>query len=188
MGVDAHCYIPLGTEPDDIFTALALIMGADARFETIHGGDDGSFEVVRSSWTYRLANMPGEMHGFLRPDDEEAEPMVCDTIFFSTPSYHVDGYYWYMSARSYAEPIAVFKKLVDFFGGHVDFNDCDDVGIDHASDGVVKRRKTGETPNDGKAYERYQKQFGDLQPPTYRELAEADSQANYKQEDMRRAA
>ena len=76
--------------------------------------------------------------------------------------------------RSTAENIALAVALVQFFGGFVDFQDCDESDCDFAWPEQPDIR-----PNDGEAWERFQQRMAAVRPLTKADIAKYKSVAAY---------
>lgn len=179
MGVDCRAYIPVGTPPEDITDALAIICGAEVEKQIIDGGSGRSFpahHMVEASYTLKMEENFWATVRLMTP------LAVANSFNPSMwyPQYREGAFYWTLNERSYAFPIAVFKKLIDFFGGKVLYQDGQEQ-VFHESKGLVKRKANGGVPDDGRAYDRYQMQFLGLRKPTYKELAAADEESHYKE-------
>ena len=73
-----------------------------------------------------------------------------------------------------AENIALGVALVQFFGGIVDFNDCDESDCDFAWPEQPDIR-----PNDGEAWERFQQRMASVRPLTKTDIAKYKPVAAY---------
>ena len=79
-----------------------------------------------------------------------------------------------MMPRSTAFWIAVGKRLVDFFGGELDYNDCDSKDVDYR-----RKRRTDCMPNDGKPWYAFQERKLKIKPITDEEYTDAAKHAAY---------
>lgn len=78
--------------------------------------------------------------------------------------------------KSTAFWVAIGKRLVEFFGGKIDYNDCDNIDWDYESQ--IPREHND--PNDGKEWNDFQEEIYNLKPITKLELKEAQKFASYK--------
>ena len=69
--------------------------------------------------------------------------------------------------RSTASNIALGKRLVDFFGGFVDYNDCDNSDSDYA---VAEKTADECDPQDGQPWDDFQERMFNLKPITKEEI------------------
>jgi hypothetical protein len=72
--------------------------------------------------------------------------------------------------------IAVGKKLVKFFGGKMDYNDCDEKRVDYRA----KKPRRVNCPQDGKEWEDFQTEMLNLKPVTVADLKAAQKYAAYE--------
>ena len=79
-----------------------------------------------------------------------------------------------MMPRSTAFWIAVGKRLVIFFGGELDYNDCDNKDVDYR-----RKRRTDCMPSDGKPWYRFQERILKIVPITEAEYANAAKHSAY---------
>lgn len=70
--------------------------------------------------------------------------------------------------------IAVMRKVVDFFGGTIDYNDCDETDVDYLIKGQKNASKTDEEWN------ALQDRLHTVKPVTKREWRACDKYAAYK--------
>jgi len=71
--------------------------------------------------------------------------------------------------------------LVDFFGGRMDYQDCDDSYEDYTKWPKSSRHNR---PQDGKPWQNFQKRMEAVKPLTKEELETFDCFAAYKRKDM----
>lgn len=83
----------------------------------------------------------------------------------------------YCSSTSFWQ--AVGKRLVDFFGGSVDFNDCDDIDVDYS-------KEPGSTdvnaPTSGEHWENFQKRILEV-PRIHKDELHGDDCYTYEFDD-----
>lgn len=85
-----------------------------------------------------------------------------------------------MLPRSFAFWIAIGRRLVDFFGGVLDYQDCDDSEMDYV--GLDKGRKMN-SPETGKPWQNLQERIAAIVPITKAEWRACDVFAAYKIEE-----
>lgn len=66
--------------------------------------------------------------------------------------------------------VAIGKRLVQFFGGYIDYNDCDDVEMNFSR---RKKPRYINSPVDGRAWYKFQNRLLKLKPLTRNELVTA---------------
>lgn len=79
-----------------------------------------------------------------------------------------------ITPRSTPFAIALGLALVDFFGGSVDFNDCDDVDVDYQRDPVPTYRE-----QDGDSWQTFQDRMIAVKPITTADWSKYTKQAAY---------
>jgi hypothetical protein len=82
-----------------------------------------------------------------------------------------------MLPRSTAFWIALMTKVVDFFGGELDYNDSDDSECDYS---VPEKTVDENSPQDGEAWYNFQNRVLNIKPLTKEEWEAADKHAAYK--------
>jgi hypothetical protein len=76
---------------------------------------------------------------------------------------------------STAENIAMGIRLVKFFGGEIDFNDCDEINCN------IKRPKRKDiTACNGKSWDNFQKRIAKVKPLTLEDIWDCEKFASYK--------
>lgn len=97
--------------------------------------------------------------------------------------YHMEPYGGgrLLMPRSTAFWISIGIRLVDFFGGSIDYQDCDDIDEDYA---VEEKTDLMNCPEDGEEWQDLQNRIFSLKPIGKKELNRCDKLAAYKIEDM----
>ena len=94
--------------------------------------------------------------------------------------YHFEGeesgYRRCLMPRSRAEWIALGRRLADFFGGKVDYDDSDGVGYDYE---VPPRTDTENCPEDGRPWKALQARIHALAPLSKAEIQACQDSATY---------
>ena len=96
-------------------------------------------------------------------------------MFHGEPGDGCHGKYRLLMPRSTPFWIAIGTKLIQFFGGEIDFNDCDSKGMD------LKRKKPRKwnDPSNGKSWQDLQKDMWGLKPIAKDDLVAAAKYASY---------
>lgn len=136
MGVNTHVFLHHSADLEDVawtLGALAGTRGIDRHFMDLkHHGAAGTWgaDQVRIVATHSPTYLKVE---FSSPADAEYDRHYANVHL--GPAYRGGEYgdtrFYTVSVRSTAFWIAVAKKLVDVFGGVVDFNDCDEKDNDY---------------------------------------------------------
>ena len=82
-----------------------------------------------------------------------------------------------MLPRSTAFWLAVMHRVVDFFGGTIDYQDCDDIEVDYT---VPAKSLQENSPSDGEEWYVFQNRILEIKPITEKEWRSYDSRAAYR--------
>jgi hypothetical protein len=168
MGVDCKVWLPCNCQVHTVAEVLGKLYGLPSRM--------GHFKTGDGSWHVLIAGVLISHSGGL----------PCATIQIETKpplrcSYHYEpeqGHGRLLIARSHARWVAAGRALVDFFGGHVDYQDCDDSECDYSR---PPRPNAENCPASGRDWERLQERIHALKPIGRRELNEAEKLVAYKE-------
>ena len=179
MGVDCHIYLPPNVCVDNVARVLGVLAGLPTRVKT--------FGDRPGDWT---ADIPGVRV------QSTAVPTMMRIVLWGPLVDGTDGHsvYYHLETcgteglrmlhpRSTAFWIAAGIRLVEFFGGHVDFNDCDDAERDFERPHKTWRENS---PQDGAEWTDFQNRVMALTPLTEGELRDADQHAAYKTNELKR--
>jgi hypothetical protein len=158
MGVDCRIQLPDDVGVRNVAKAIGLLSGLE--FEKHFLGP--SHEYV---WS---VHVPGVQVGI------SGMPECCQIIVRAIKNPLVDGeeshyvlYHFEPSegGRLMLPPstpfwCAVGDALIDFFGGKIDYNDCDDTDWDRA----VPKPRGRNNPQDGEEWQRFQQELSELKP------------------------
>lgn len=170
MGVNTCIMLP----PDVKLGDVATVVGGCAGVPKTRKALGGSY---RDSW---YVHMP-----YMKVESAEHLP-ACARFEWSKGCWlKENGYSLYhfepdnsagrlMLPPSTAWWIATAVRLVDFFGGHVDFSDCDDVDVDHFAVPHPNRRAS-----DGEPWQELQQRMWDVTPVTREEAIDNEILAAY---------
>jgi hypothetical protein len=171
MSVKTDLYLPGDAEIRDVADVAAILLGHEPKMKPLGGGFDSEYVEVEGVNVHGFKDLPG----FAEIDIEPTEDMEHGrSIFFS---YEVEGRPGERLAvlSADAEGIALFVKLAEFFGGTVDFNDCDD-----SEEDLKKPRPRGGngTYEDG-AFDRMQRRKMNVRSMSYSFVRSFEEQASY---------
>jgi hypothetical protein len=166
MGVDTKIILPPYVRCDTVADVLGKLVGLKHVISAIPSCDVQGIEIRASGVTscawinWTGGTVPGYEHG--------------------GALYHFEGSRLgerLMMPRSYPTWIAIGARLVEFFGGRVDFNDCDDedtdiVGSVTYPDGL---------PEDGQPWRDLQNRIAAVRPITPEEVARYVKHAAYSE-------
>lgn len=132
MGCSTYIYLPGNVRVRDVASVMGAIMGCPKRFENFSSGSDGYTKV----------------------DNVEVESTGCPELAYIKIKNRVAYYHFetfednkrLVSTNSTSFWNVVGRRLVDFFGGYVDYNDCDETEVDYV---VASKPISVNAPSDG---------------------------------------
>lgn len=192
MGVDAKVYLPPNTRLDTVNDVICRLL--DAPMEKWFLGDShpGAWAAHPKKNVVKqrsYSNIPGMAGVTITKIDYTLYGQKCMGF-----SYHFEfggprrgknnGGSRGIMMRAYAVNIAIFKRLADFFGGTVDYCDCDSKENDY----VVPHRTDSENcPEDGKPWQALQQRIWDVQKLTQAEIDACEKFASYHESEEEKA-
>jgi hypothetical protein len=177
MGVNVKCEFPYGTRIRDVATVAAALLGHKPRHVAVPGSKSTfarvkgwKFEGVTSDPT--LAYMV-----FDTTADNPAAKLIRESDGDSYHLlYHFEGNTGQplISPKCTAAKIALCAGLVKFFGGTVDFNDCDDKRVN-----MRVKAKADVRASDDPEWSLFQQRILAVQPITAEEISKYKKFASY---------
>jgi hypothetical protein len=184
MSVDTQVSLPAGTRLRDVADVIAILLGKPKSWTAIIESQG----VLGGSQTKHNLKQPTEK-GWTEVEGitfkvSETQPECC--------TINIDGIgspWWFfyhfefgkgpgMIGGSRAERICLHRKLADFFGGTVDYQDCDSKSVNYR---VKPPAWTGRHDSD-EHFHRLQMAKWNLQPMSQEEIAKCERYAAYKAE------
>jgi hypothetical protein len=153
----------------DVATVLGAAAGLPVVKRQFTGGRDGWAAEVEGV-TVETTSVPHMLHlDFKAPQGQT----LVDGMAWHYCSFHYeyersDGRL--LMPRSNAFWVAIGKRLVDFFGGTVDYNDCDDVEVDYQR---PKKSRKLNAPTSGAEWTAFQERLLAVKPLSAKELENA---------------
>lgn len=151
MGVDTRITLPVKTRVTDVMEVIAAIVGFPKRLELIGHKDSKAFHcdgvkfnatsvpsMINLSWD---GPIDGEHSVYYHFESETGRPLLAPR---ATP-------FW----------LAVGVKLVETFGGEIDYSDCDRSDVDFS-----KRKPSFMGADDGHPWQRWQEWMFSVTPIT----------------------
>lgn len=174
MGVDMVISLPANVQIRDVAKAIGKLMGLPSFMEELSGSSGGLYVKVddveiKTSQAFSdivSIDIGGKGKSLVDGYDER--------LFF----YDFEGTSGrrHIRTRSYAVNIALGRRLVDFFGGWVNYCDYND-----NKDYVVPDKSDEENcPEDGEPWQAFQDRIHALGPITKAEIKECKQWAAYK--------
>ena len=181
MGVDSLIYIRRDARVRDIADVIGILAGLKPYRRDFSQGDGWACHVDGAS-ADACKSLPQccEINiqapdGYKLIDGEQSHYV----LWHWEPSRMMGDYHLIMP-RSTPFWIAIGRGLCKFFGGKIDYNDCDPDGINARFKGMRKDN----SPEDGKPWTDFQQAKLDLKPLTMRDLEKAGKWSSYKLEEM----
>ena len=167
MGVDCRLTIPAAARLRDVADVAAALLGAPM---VKHDLGRGSYSAHVNGITYHVyQDMPECVHVNL-PLSTGLRSFLYHYEWSSSPGDHG------IMPRSYSANIALCVALCDFFGGSVDYADCDD-----SDENYRVPAKTDLHEQDGDPWHAFQDRKLAVRPLTRAELNAYRSVAGYKE-------
>jgi hypothetical protein len=170
MGVDCNIYLPGNVRVQDVAKVVAVLAGRKVVLETMIGG---GLSAMVEGWRVEPTSIPemariavsGPLSDAAQKARSDAGGCYC---YFHFECDGADGRL--LSPRSTPFWIAVGRGLVNFFGGAVDYNDCDDGNANYkrlprnANYKRLPRANSENCPTGGTAWETLQKRIAAVKP------------------------
>ena len=174
MGVDCNINLPGNVRVNDVADLIGIAAGLPARKHDLD---------YKGAWTVRVDGVKVENACVVGLVDINLSGKMIDGQKDHTVFYHFedDGSSGRcLLPRSTAFWIAVGRKLIDFFGGALVYQDCD------GNEDYVKPANPDNIncPQDGEDWQNFQQRMLDVQPITKEELLECDEFAAYKLSEL----
>jgi hypothetical protein len=180
MGVDVKINLPDNVRIKDVAYLIGIASGIKPEWEvTSHDPDHSWLRVpgveVKQTSSVEMAEISIRSTGHVLVDGEDIHYLF----------YHFESSRGGRSLgpRSTAYWIAIAHRLVDFFGGTIDYQDCDNVEVDYKRPRKASRYNC---PEDGDDYWNFYKRLSEVKPITEEEMQHFDKFAAYKISEMRR--
>jgi hypothetical protein len=157
MGCDTVISLPTNVRLKDVANVIGVLSGYRARKMCLSGG----------AWA---TNVPSVRTKGIESIPECAHIFVGDEI---RVMYHFEHITDDPRIGRVIQPastpfwVAVGRRLVDFFGGEVDYNDCDNSAVDYS---VPAKSNEENCPKDGKEWDDFQERVLNLSPITKEEV------------------
>lgn len=174
MGVDCKINLPDNVRVKDVADLIGIASGLPVNWEPCSNDRDLKFlrvpgVEVRQTSCVTMPEISIRSLGKLLVDGKDIHHVY----------YHLESSY---GGRSLGPPstaywIAVAHRLVDFFGGTIDYQDCDEVRIDYRR---AKKTRNQNSPEDGKPWHNFYKRLSEVKPITQEEMQKLDQFAAYK--------
>jgi len=175
MGVDCQICLPDNVRVNDVAGIIGIATGLKPEWS---GRDDS-----------KLVRVPGvEVRSTFSPAMVEirltGDLIDGDKSHFVYYHFEADNGGRGLNPPSTAFWIAVAHRLVKFFGGKIDYQDCDSVEMDYEHPAFAKQHNS---PSKDDEWSTFQKRLFEVEPITKDELVHYNQFAAYKLEEMKHA-
>lgn len=171
MGANCKIILPANVRMRDVLAVIGIAVGYEAKVSTLSSGGL-SIDMPHDGPRFELADSRSNDFGYIKFDGRQGywsyEPDYDDAIgkrFFGPTSTA----FWCL----------VGKRLVDFFGGSIDYNDCEGDGPDYK---VRERTNKQNYPKDNPEWDVFYHRLLAVEPITQEEMAEF-TEAGYGDDD-----
>jgi len=176
MGVDTKIMLPGDVRIQDVAEVIGILAGLP-KTKFVLQGDDGSWAVrVSGVKVEGIPNLASCAQIYLNA--QNGTPFVDGEMTHMVMFHYEPGEgsgERLLMPRSTAFWIAMGEKLIEFFGGEQDYNDCDSKDVDIS----CKKPRKRNNPSDGKPWQDFEKAMWSLKPLTEEEVIQAAKQASY---------
>ncbi len=170
MGIDAHLSLPPNVRVRDVASVLGILYGLPFSLEPL-SSDRGAVSChVRGATVQGYAEIPEMARIDLREPNGEA----IAGFFFH---FENAGGHRVVTGRARAKVLAAFTRVAEFFGGSVDYNDCDDETENYVA--MIVRDDEQNCPEDGEPWQAFQHRLASVKPLTSDEIEAFRQHAAY---------
>jgi hypothetical protein len=179
MGVNSNIYLPGDVRVRDVGKVIGVLAGFKKRkIKLRHLSNDNSWYVdVEDVQIITHENVPSmctiRLKGDIMIDGEDCH----HTTYHFESDRGTDRFLYPIASPFW---IAIGKRLCKFFGGKIDYADCDKGGIN----ATWKSPRKNNSPDDGRPWQKFQEEIFNLEPITMKELKWANKWAAYKLDDI----
>jgi len=175
MGVDTRIYLPKDVRLQDVADVIGILSGLPKEKKKLRDdrGDDSWYVKVKGVSVEGLKNVPEAPMIYLKgklADDSEGTSVM----------FHYEGGserdYISIIPRSTPFWLAIGTHLCTFFGGKIDFQDCDETDWDIK----YPRPRRDNSPSDGTFWQDFQQEKWNLTPITKADIKIITPHAAYK--------
>lgn len=176
MGTDCRVYLPSDTRVQHVAEVIGILLGLPPK-KTPLGERGSSFYTSVDGAKVETTSVPEMCVIVVKPTDLAPSG---DSWY-----YHFDARGpWstmpLLSSRALAISVAVGDRVAQFFGGIVDFNDCDSI----EGDRVYRRPRPRNNPGDGEGvdgeWEAFQQAIFDIKPLTQEDIVSYTNLSAYR--------
>lgn len=167
MSVDCRIYLPGNVRVRDVAKVIGRLMGCEAKKEPLGSSyHPDAWSVNVSGVSVKAGCVEGMADIFIKSKQAKAGESQLSWFYH----FEADTFPGMRVMLPGSRPLskAIGKRLVEFFGGKVDYSDCDEKDIDYQR---PAKKDSENCPNDGKPWQRLQQRIFDVKPLTEEEIA-----------------
>jgi hypothetical protein len=173
MGTDCRVYLYPSAKIDDVAKVMGALAGCEVASKMIGGTHGKPFPVTEVKEAEAVVSTMPEM-SCIRITGGKAKEWGLWPYWHWEPDRPPFRGARLIMMRSTAQKVALAKRLVDFFGGVVDYNDCDSSDNDYS-----KPERKGMDKSINKNFHALQAAMLEVKPVTEKEIKAAAKWAAY---------
>lgn len=174
MGVDTRIILPSNVRIRDVAMAFAIAAGNTIHWEKSSSNTKDSYggdlKFLRVAYKIKTSDCSPEMAQILF---EQHITRSRDTGCLAYWFWENDSNTRLIIVRSSAFWIAIAHRIVDFFGGAIDYSDCDDNEVDYYVEAKINN------PTGGRAWDMFYKRMSEIEPITKEDMEHFEKFAAY---------
>ena len=173
MGVDTKIILPHDVRVRDVAQVVGILSGIKPEWE-FSSDKTAKWVKVKGVIIEGIPIMPECCRIFTIGDTIRQKNDSIHVLYHFESGDEIDGRL--LMPRSTPFWIAVGLRLIQFFGGSIDFNDCDSIDIDK----TFKKPRKKNNPSTGKEWDDFQEEKFGLEPLTQKEIDGCKEFTSYK--------
>lgn len=177
MGVDVRVHLPANVRLDTVARVMAAYAGGEVKKSFFENDSKSGWSTRVDGYKIKSCEaIPSMVEIIIEPGKPMVDGENLHHCFYHfEPSEREGGRL--MMPRSTAFWIALMTKVVDFFGGTLDYQDCDSVDVDYT---VPAKSWEENSAEDGAAWYALQNRILSIKPITKADWKAANKHAAYK--------
>lgn len=182
MGVDTKLFLPNSVQPDDLADVAGILAGLPFSYETLKNSTSGIKHVNVYGAQAKPTSIAGMCEIVLDARQKDAKKhgstalIDGEDVHFAYFHFDTEMGMRLFSTKSTGFWIAVCKGLGNFFGGMLDYDDCDAVPVNETFWEKQNLHWTDE------AFDVFHKRLSEVEPLTVSDLIECNKLAAYGQD------
>jgi hypothetical protein len=160
MGIDCKVHLPENVRVKDVANVIGALAGCPVKQKHYSGAVFVEVENVKVEST----SVPQMAQIMVEPPGGCVDGEKCHFVYYFFEVEEGSGRL--LNPRSTAWWIAIMRRVVDFFGGSIDYSDCDDVDVDYS---VPAKPDSVNRPTNGAEWDDLQNRILAIKPITVEE-------------------